>query len=415
MRIYIGPCGLGLGHITRCEKIGRQMIRNGDEILFSSYLDGVDYLQRTGLRYYSAFPISFRTREDGTIDPKLTATQNGVTVGLWKFVKQLVGEIEQIAKFRPDVVVSDTRVSTLLAAVILRRPSCLILNQYSIQMPQHPMTLKKVDRMMMFFARIIWKYASSLLGSFWGLSRVIIVPDLPPPHTISEYNLGIPRRIRKKVRFVGPVNREEPITLSKLARKETPSVFACVSGPAADRRYLVRALTRLLSEVHRDWSVLLSCGEPNQDTSPRQRGKLTIYEWMDELTYDQSFENANVIVCRGGHETIMKAITLGKPLVLIPAPNHTEQSNNARRAEELGVAVVVQQNSLNLESLTEAVEKCMTVPSEKAIELSAIVTAQQGLDAVIGTAYSLAQPEKHGLTAHPRAEGNTMVIENAKA
>src|SRR2546422_323766 len=41
-----------------------------------------DYLKRSGFTYFSAIPLSFRTRMDGTIDPKMTMSQNGVTVGL---------------------------------------------------------------------------------------------------------------------------------------------------------------------------------------------------------------------------------------------------------------------------------------------------------------------------------------------
>ena len=82
MRLYIGPCGLGLGHITRCDAIAREFSNEGEEVLFSSYLDALDYLKRSGFTYFSAIPLSFRTREDGTIDPKMTMSQNGVTVGL---------------------------------------------------------------------------------------------------------------------------------------------------------------------------------------------------------------------------------------------------------------------------------------------------------------------------------------------
>ena len=136
MRLYIGPCGLGLGHITRCDAIAREFSSEGVDVLFSSYLDALDYLKRSGFTYFSAIPLSFRTREDGTIDPKMTMSQNGVTVGLWGFIRQLIGEVRQISAFEPDVVISDTRISTLIAAFILRKPRILILNQYSVQMPK---------------------------------------------------------------------------------------------------------------------------------------------------------------------------------------------------------------------------------------------------------------------------------------
>ncbi|HEX9613080.1 MAG TPA: glycosyltransferase family protein, partial [Candidatus Bathyarchaeia archaeon] len=179
--MYIGPCGLGLGHITRCDAIAREFSNEGEEVLFSSYLDALDYLKRSGFTYFSAIPLSFRTREDGTIDPKMTMSQNGVTVGLWGFIRQLIGEVRQISAFEPDVVISDTRISTLIAAFILRKPRILILNQYSVQMPKDERKHRLADRPMLFAAKIIWRYISAMLELAWGVSDVIIVPDLKAP------------------------------------------------------------------------------------------------------------------------------------------------------------------------------------------------------------------------------------------
>src|SRR5207244_8203449 len=120
----------------------------------------------------------------------------------------------------------------------------------------------------------------------------------------------------------------------------TPLVVACVSGPATDRKYLVNKLTDILKQFPRDYELILSCGDPNGSFGEKRIGNLTVHEWMTEQLYWRTFERADVIVSRAGHETIMKAISEGKPLVLIPPPNHTEQANNARRADERGVGVV---------------------------------------------------------------------------
>src|SRR3989441_5125864 len=346
LRLYIGPCGLGLGHITRCDAIAREFSNENVDVLFSSYLDALDYLKRSGFTYFSAIPLSFRTREDGTIDPKMTMSQNGVTVGLWGFIRQLIGEVRQISAFDPDVVISDTRISTLVAAFILRKPRILILNQYSVQMPKDDRKHRLADRPMLFAAKIIWKYISAMLELAWGVSDLIIVPDLKAPYTISRYNLAIPPGIRKKVRLVGPLtpSRLNAPSGTLRAGMERPLVFACVSGPATDRKYLVNKLTDVLKEFPGDYELILSCGDPNGSFGEKRIGKLAVHEWMTEQSYWRTFERADVIVSRAGHETIMKAISEGKPSVLIPPPNHTEQANNAKRAEELGVAVVLGQS-----------------------------------------------------------------------
>ena len=385
LRLYIGPCGLGLGHITRCDAIAREFSNEGVDVLFSSYLDALDYLKRSGFTYFSAIPLSFRTREDGTIDPKMTMSQNGVTVGLWGFIRQLIGEVKQISAFEPDVVISDTRISTLVAAFILRKPRILILNQYSVQMPKDDKKHRLNDRPMLFAAKIIWRYISAMLELAWGLSDLIIVPDLKAPYTISRYNLAIPPGIRRKVRLVGPLTRSR-FNLGDGVRhtvRGRPLVFACVSGPATDRRYLVSKLTDILKEFPEDYELILSCGDPNGSVGGKRIENLVVHEWMTEQSYWRTFERADVIVSRAGHETIMKAVSEGKPLVLIPPPNHTEQANNSKRAEELGVAVVLDQSRLDAAMLAEAISRTLRDNRESALRLSETLGSESGVRAVV--------------------------------
>lgn len=385
MRLYIGPCGLGLGHITRCDAIAREFSSEGVDVLFSSYLDALEYLKRSGFTYFSAIPLSFRTREDGTIDPKMTMSQNGVTVGLWGFIRQLIGEVRQISAFQPDVVISDTRISTLIAAYILRKPRILILNQYSVQMPKDEKKHKLSDRPMLFAAKILWRYISTMLELAWGASDMIVVPDLKAPYTISRYNLAVPRGIRRKVRLVGPLtpSRGEFPNGGRQSKRDKPVIFACISGPASDRRFLVNKLIDLFQEFPEDYELILSCGNPNGAFEERSVGNLRVYEWMAEQSYWRTFERADVIVSRAGHETIMKAISQGKPLVLIPPPNHTEQANNARRAEELGVATVLDQSGLNSNELAGAIRKSLGQNRQNAKRLSKTLGSENGIRAVV--------------------------------
>jgi UDP-N-acetylglucosamine--N-acetylmuramyl-(pentapeptide) pyrophosphoryl-undecaprenol N-acetylglucosamine transferase len=383
--LYIGPCGLGLGHITRCDAIAREFSNEGVDVLFSSYLDALDYLKRTGFTYFSAIPLSFRTREDGTIDPKMTMSQNGVTVGLWGFIRQLIGEVRQISAFEPDVVISDTRISTLMAAFILRKPRILILNQYSVQMPKDDRKHRLADRPMLFAAKIIWRYISAMLELAWGVSDLIIVPDLKAPYTISRYNLAIPPGIGRKVRLVGPLtpSRHGIPNGARSAGADRPLVFACVSGPATDRKFLVNKLADILGGFPGDYELILSCGDPNGSFGEKRIGNLAVHEWMTEQSYWRTFERADVIVSRAGHETIMKAISEGKPLVLIPPPNHTEQANNAKRAEELGVAVVLDQSRLDTNELAQAISRSLKDNSENARRLRDTLGSESGIEAVV--------------------------------
>ncbi|MCX6654787.1 MAG: hypothetical protein NTY03_06650 [Candidatus Bathyarchaeota archaeon] len=65
-RIYFSPCGIGLGHASRSVPIANELRRRGAEILFSTYIEGVDYVQKQGYSVVTAPPISMSNDSSGT-------------------------------------------------------------------------------------------------------------------------------------------------------------------------------------------------------------------------------------------------------------------------------------------------------------------------------------------------------------
>ena len=46
-------------------------------------------------------------------------------------------------------------------------------------------------------------------------------------------------------------------------------------------------------------------------------------------------------------------------MILVPTPSHTEQYNNSKKAVDLGVAEIIQQQDLNKDVLLESVQKVL--------------------------------------------------------
>jgi UDP:flavonoid glycosyltransferase YjiC (YdhE family) len=103
------------------------------------------------------------------------------------------------------------------------------------------------------------------------------------------------------------------------------------------------------------FETVLSRGTPDGDQHSRDLKGVRVFDWLNNQ--DDYIHACDVIVSRAGHGTIMKALTYGKPMVLIPIPDHTEQIGNATRAAQLHVAKVIDQNALNANSLTEAIDE----------------------------------------------------------
>lgn len=350
VRIYLSPCGLGFGHVGRCLPIAEELQRRGAEILFSTYRDGLEYLKRSRFPVVSA-PSMRMEVIDGRIDLKMSSVKGGLKAPP-RFINQVRVELEHMRRFKPDIVISDTRLSSIFAARLLGLPSALILNQYQPIVPR--------SRRNFNLSKIADGVLLTLIGGGWALSDVILIPDLPMPYTISLDLLRIPERYRGLVRFVGPILPRRPEECGEgrgLPGVEGGSILilASISGPEEERIPLISKLIPILKGFPEDYRVILSMGMPWLDPRPRSYGSLTVLPWLpDRFRY---LKACDAVISRAGHGTVLQNLFYGKPQILIPTPGHTEQYANARRARELGIAEALHQRDLTSESLLGAVER----------------------------------------------------------
>jgi UDP:flavonoid glycosyltransferase YjiC (YdhE family) len=363
-RVYIAPCGIGLGHVTRSHPIGDELNKLGVETIFSSYLDGLDYARHHGLRVLEAVPISFKVAPDGTIDFKRTAATSGFSLGIRTLLRQTIREIRFIKDFNPDVVFSDSRVSSLVAAWLLRIPVVLMLNQFRIEIIKRPSTkpVSVFDRIFFLIANLGWIFVRTAIQLVWVRSRIILIPDLPPPYTISAGNISIPKKYVDKVRLIGPIVEEGAADRmqegTKLGQRSgKPLVYAAISGPKIERQVLSRMLLEPLSQLSTECRVILSRGEPDGRPSKQILNGIEVYDWVENQ--DEILNACDVVISRAGHGIIMKSVAYGKRMVLIPIPDQTEQYGNARRAVSNHFAELIDQNELNAGTLRLAVLKSL--------------------------------------------------------
>lgn len=359
MRIYFGVCGIGLGHAGRCVPIAKKLMDEGAEILFSTYRDAVAYIEQEGLPLVEAPSIGFRVKPDGTVDFRQTVANPGPIFASFTLMKQIEAEIEFMRAFKPDIVVSDSRVSPLLAAKILGIPDLCILNQFQIIIPRRKRLLR--------LAKLVDTGALATIGKIWTSGAAhLMIPDFPPPYTLSAGNLRIPESYRKRVQLIGPILPVHPDDLpskeelrSKLGLdRNLPLVFAPISGPTKERAYFTGILMQILKDFSDHYQVVMSLGYPNSSMKPIKHGNATIYGWIPNRF--EYLKACDLIICRAGHGTITQAMCYGKPMILVPTPSHTEQLSNAERVKELGVAEVLDQDGLDKGMLIDAIEKILT-------------------------------------------------------
>ena len=112
---------------------------------------------------------------------------------------------------------------------------------------------------------------------------------------------------------------------------------------------------------------------------------VTLVGYEDRM--GDAYAVADLVLCRAGSSTLAELTVLGKPSILVPSPNVTDnhQEANARGLESAGAAVVV-------------VEKDLDVPGT-VMEIDVLLSSSERLQAMADAARTLGQPDTAGMVA----------------
>ena len=110
--------------------------------------------------------------------------------------------------------------------------------------------------------------------------------------------------------------------------------------------------------------VLFATGERNYNEVETMIGaeNISVPENVEVVPYihnmDEVMSASDLLVCRSGAITVSEISALGKPSVLVPSPNVTNnhQEYNARALSDSGAAITILEKDFNVESLASAVE-----------------------------------------------------------
>jgi len=378
-RIYFSVFGSGLGHVTRVLDIAETLRRNGDEFRYSCSLQALDYLSTRLAKenILASPPLDVEWTEGGSFSSKDFIPHFPYMLN--SFARQVAFEAEHIAKFDPGLVVSDSRLSTVLAARLKSYPIITMLNQFKVTMPPR----FRVNRIGRFYERI----AGDVLGLLWSLSDQVLMTDLPPPYTIGEANLE-GTDVSNIVRYVGFTSPRVEMSEERLSGAKQrlgidgrPLVFFQISGPDATKQWLVDTVLRSTDALASRYNVVVSLGYLHGSGEPSRLANGTwLYEWCP--VKDELFTLSSLVVSRSGHGTIGQCIDAGKPAVLIPIHNHSEQLGNAEKFSKLGLGLAIRSQDLSVQRLTEAVDLCLNDSrfSANVEALSAISKRYDGVD-----------------------------------
>ncbi|MCX8193366.1 MAG: UDP-N-acetylglucosamine--N-acetylmuramyl-(pentapeptide) pyrophosphoryl-undecaprenol N-acetylglucosamine transferase [Nitrososphaeria archaeon] len=350
VKIHLGVCGIGFGHSARAVAIAKALKDQGWSLTISSYDEGLEYLKRFNLDVYRVPGVSYGILSEGKVSIKMTIFKN-IFMPV-KIAEQVSHEITLIDR-ETDLVISDTRASTVIAAKILGKPVLTILNQFNIKIlyPRYRWIIQSLEA------------AAYIVSRIWLMSDKILVADYPPPLTISKKNLVFPKDLDdEKVKYIGPIINDVVLDLPDaeylkykygVGLDGKPVILFKATGPLYERKILIDKMLPILKKLSREFEVVVTLGGMKLDSPPNDRD-LKIYEWVEEPL--ELVKIADVVITRAGQTTLSKILALGKPLIMIPIPGHAEQVSNAESVEEAEAGIKIDEEELSEDVIRDAID-----------------------------------------------------------
>jgi UDP-N-acetylglucosamine--N-acetylmuramyl-(pentapeptide) pyrophosphoryl-undecaprenol N-acetylglucosamine transferase len=389
-KAYFTPYGVGLGHASRLIMVANNLQSSKVEIRFSSFGEAVMYISIHGYECVRVPAVEFAWNVKGEFSIKYTIAN--LPKWFTNFSRQVNNEVQNMIKYQPDIIVSDSRLSSLITAKFLGLPAIVILNQVKLLLSPRLREFK--------VARLFEKINGEILGTLWTLADKILIPDLPPPYTIAGHNVWDTSTIARKLEYIGFTAPKLCVTqeqLSKVAHylgldRSKPIVFIHVSGPMETRMPIIRIAVEACKSLRQEIQYIISEGRPNGNVEPKKLSGLGwYYEWCP--VRDEIFAMSDLLVLRGGHVAISQAIQFGKPVVTIPIENHGEQLGNSEKIAEIGAGIMLKTKHLKANHVTHAINDILDDPEyqKKAYELMKLTEKLDGINNIVNIVRSYIQ------------------------
>jgi UDP-N-acetylglucosamine--N-acetylmuramyl-(pentapeptide) pyrophosphoryl-undecaprenol N-acetylglucosamine transferase len=373
-KVYLAVYGSGMGHASRMAAVAESLVTSGHDVMFSSSGEVTKWLQAQGYRCNDIPLVDVIFTDAGAFSA--TETLKFSPLLMARLFKQVEREVGNLKRFAPQVVLSDSMVSTVAASKLLGIRSVAILNQLKlISSPRTPKTA----------AKLLAGGSITLVNEFWELCDEILIPDLPPPYTISERNLWNAGSASARARYIGfltpnprPVTGGDEILGRWRGEKRRRKVFWQISGPPATRGSFLAKALESAKALADDNLFVITAGNPGGQTTPTAVPGGYLYQWCNASS--AFIDSCDVVVSRAGHVSISDYILRAKPSLLVPIQAQTEQIGNAEKVERLGVAIALEESKLGPHEVREALAKLSAGGySNRALEMRKLA---EGYDAI---------------------------------
>ena len=324
MRLMLCCSELGLGHVSRIIPLGKKLQENGHELHFFSGGKAYELLQKEFKNVYQCTPVAWYENASGIVTSASLInilfplpvfnhekTKFNVKTSIAMETMNRYYDLRKpIKKIKPDLIVADGDLHALRMASRWKFPAVYIANlirpSYGFSAFLNP------------GERFVERYVKTCLK--------IIIPDNPPPYTISESNLGNLDSIgiKDKTEFAGS------FLDTTYTQGHAEHVFAPISGPYGTRAKLTQMILPVLEKL--ETKSILSLGTPGKKTTAK-KGNCKIRAWLSTQERQEAMKNAKLIIFSGGHMSCFETVKYEKPSFCFPTQR--EQMGYAAKLQHL--------------------------------------------------------------------------------
>jgi uncharacterized protein (TIGR00661 family) len=371
MRLLLSCSELGLGHVSRIIPLGKRLEKCGHQLYCYSGGKAFQLLQKEFKNVYECTPIAWYENAHGINTsasllnilfplPLFNMEKNKLEIkssNAMETIKRYYDLRKNIRTIPPDLLIADGDLNALRLASRWKIPSVYIANTIRPSFGFSAL-LNPGER---FVERYVKQCAK------------IIIPDVAPPNTISEYSIGDLSEIgiKEKTEYVGP------FIDTTYVQGKGEHIFAPISGPSGTRARLAKILLPVLEKT--ETKSVISLGIPGKKVTV-QIGNCTIHTWLSFQEREECMRNAKIVVFSGGHMTSFETVKYAKPSICIPT--QPEQLGNAAKLQDLHCSITVK-NQKDLSAAIEKIEANQEAYDSSVLKLNKFSSKFHGLDRAV--------------------------------
>ena len=367
MNLLFVVCGEGLGHSSRCLHLGHYFQQQGHTVHFAAYGKSFDFIDQHGCsNLHRTIREVCLEGEDGFFSLKKTLWCSKWIVP--DMVRSALRVRQLIHEHAIDCVVCDTMYGGVIAARFCNVPVVFITNQNHFNGPGGT-------------TNPIWKILNFLVQRYLRLASHVIIPDYPPPDTVSEYNIVVPGGEERRYSFTGPFLEVNPESYTYC--KEC--IFASFGGEPY--KLPMYQMLKSIANQRKDLFFDVFYTGP---VLPESTDNFISHGYVPNLY--EHLARARIAIVHGGLTTLHEALLFEKPVLIIMDPNHPEQQNNAKKIVDMGAGTSIDGRKVTEDVLEQKISQTMALVPKPFRTEHACVNGRKNAYAIITALVRSRQP-----------------------